>query len=154
MYSPSSSQPTPQLLWQVLIVLSTCSSSIFDSSATVCISSCASSRCLNSRSPVCHLKPTSLSKSLHRCSSARAASSPHVHVVGEDCSIFQIRSVSPSDSSSAVQKSRGSMIVTFLSSATSPCKRWNRAPLLRKFFFFQKLSNTFFYQNKISIKES
>ena len=41
--SSPSSRPTPQLLWQVLIVLSTCSSTTFDSSATVCTSSCASS---------------------------------------------------------------------------------------------------------------
>ena len=45
-YSSSSSRPAPQLLWEVLIVLSTCSSTTFDSSATVCTPSCASSRCL------------------------------------------------------------------------------------------------------------
>ena len=35
-------------------------SATFDSSATVCTSSCASSRCLNTCSPFGHLKPTSL----------------------------------------------------------------------------------------------
>ena len=96
----SSSRPSPQLLWQVLIVLSTCSSTTFDSLATVCTSSCASSRCLNSCSPVCtsgqlHLRTFSRRPKLvfghrtnlielahHRRSSARAACSSHVHAVG------------------------------------------------------------------------
>ena len=64
MASSSSSRPTPQLLWQVLIVLSTCSSTTFDSSTTVCTSSCASSRCLNTCSPFCRFKPTSFCDSL------------------------------------------------------------------------------------------
>ena len=58
--TPSAVNACRELLRQVLIVLSTCSSTTFDSSATVCTSSCASSRCLNSRSPFCHIKPTSL----------------------------------------------------------------------------------------------
>ena len=72
--SSSSSRPPPQLLWQVLIVLST-----------------AVSRCLNWRSPLCHLRPTFTCEissrrpklvSGHQCSSAPGASSPRVHAIG------------------------------------------------------------------------
>ena len=60
----------------------------------------------------------------HRCSSARAASSSHTDAV-ESCSFFQMMYSIPSDSSSAVLSSPGSMIVTFLSTTTSPCRCWN-----------------------------
>ena len=85
-YSSSPSlRPTPQLLWQVLIVLSTCSLTTFDSSATVCTSSCTSSRCLNSCSPFCHLKPTSLAnlfaRNLYRVTEQIWLNSPVIDVL-------------------------------------------------------------------------
>ena len=70
----------------------------------------------------------------HRCSSARAASSPHVHAVGSKTApSSRSCTVLLSVSSSAVLLSPCSMIVTFLSSATSPCQCWTIAPLLKMF---------------------
>ena len=119
--SSPSSRPTPRLLWQVL-------STTFDSSATACTSSCASSRCLNSCSPFCHLRPTS------PCESHRVGRNLHL-VTGvlrhmRPLLLTSTRSGRrlfrlpddvrlPSDSSSAVLSSPGSLIVTFLLSATS-----------------------------------
>ena len=101
MYTSSSSRPTPPLLWQVLIVLSTCSSTNFDSSATVCTSSCASSHCPNSRCPFSHLGPTSLANLFASAETMRSpvfcgtcglfSSRPRGRI--EDCSFFQICSV-------------------------------------------------------------
>ena len=102
-YPSSSSRPSLQLLWQILIVLSTCSSTAFDSSATVCTSSCESLRCLISCSPFCHLRPTSLGNLFESpetcigCSSSHAASSlASVELVhhSSGCSPFVAFSVS------------------------------------------------------------
>ena len=129
--SSSSSRPTPQLLWQVFIVLFTCSSTTFDSSTTVCTSSCASSRCLNSCSPFCHLGPTSLAN-LFASSATCIRSQTFFGTCGlfsshprgriENCSFFQMM-CSFSVGLVIGRPIPGSMIVTFLSSATSPCKR-------------------------------
>ena len=124
------------LLWQLLIVLSTCSSKTYDASTTACTSSCASSRSFDSCSPFCHFRPTSLAslfassetcfRSPNKSDWTRGPSMFFVacglffsHRRGrvENCSFFQMIYSFPSDSSSAVLSSPGSMIITFLSSA-------------------------------------
>ena len=79
-----------------------------------------------------HLKPTSLAN-LFASSETCIRSPMFFSTCGENCSFFKMMYGFPSDSSSTVLSSPRSMIVTFLSSATSPCKRQTHAPLLRMF---------------------
>ena len=81
-YSPPSTRPTPQLLWHVLIVLSTWQLSAHRPARLHTVSTGV---VLSVTSSQLHLRISSRRPKLvfgQRCSSARAASSPHVHAVG------------------------------------------------------------------------